>query len=333
MKHSLFTAVPFLILVGCDRPATPPATFEARSPDRPASANPPESARPVARAQTLLDARRGFQTKLVRKSRPGEPAPEPPANLFRLVKFESPAGKLAAYVSPPPKDASKRPAIIWIFGGFGNDIGETAWERAPADNDQSASAYRKAGILMMYPSLRGGGDNPGHQEGFYGEVDDVLAAANFMARQDGVDPTRIYLGGHSTGGTLALLVAECTDRFRAIFSFGPVEDVAGYDPRNLPFNLTDRRERELRAPGRWLSAIKSPTFVFEGTRQGNLDSLQEMAASPHGPNVHFHPVRGATHFSLLAPVNRLLAAKVVADTGPTCNIAVTEAELNAAMRK
>ena len=28
----------------------------------------------------------------------------------------------------------------------------------------------------------------------------------------------IYLGGHSTGGTLVLLVSECTDRFRAIFS-------------------------------------------------------------------------------------------------------------------
>ena len=37
----------------------------------------------------------------------------------------------------------------------------------------------------------------------------------FLAAQPYVDPARIYLGGHSTGGTLALLVAECSETFRA----------------------------------------------------------------------------------------------------------------------
>ena len=38
----------------------------------------------------------------------------------------------------------------------------------------------------------------------------TLMQANhyFLAKQDYVDPKRIYLGGHSTGGTLALLTAE-----------------------------------------------------------------------------------------------------------------------------
>lgn len=55
---------------------------------------------------------------------------------------------------------------------------------------------------MMFPSLRGGNDNPGVKEGFLAEVDDVLAAADFLGKQNYVDPGRIYLGGHSTGGTL-----------------------------------------------------------------------------------------------------------------------------------
>jgi hypothetical protein len=40
---------------------------------------------------------------------------------------------------------------------------------------------------MMFPSLRGGNDNPGAREGFYGEVDDVVAASEFLARQPYVD--------------------------------------------------------------------------------------------------------------------------------------------------
>ncbi|HWH68599.1 MAG TPA: prolyl oligopeptidase family serine peptidase [Candidatus Sulfotelmatobacter sp.] len=158
-------------------------------------------------------------------------------------------------------DGRKHPAILWIFGGFGNSIGEIAWLPSPPENDQSASAFRRAGLIMMYPSLRGGNDNPGAVEGFYGEVHDIIAAADYLAKQDCVDPDRIYLGGHSTGGTLALLVAESTDRFRAVFSFGPVCNVAGYGAENLPFNLRDRQEVELRTPALWLHAIPRPTFV------------------------------------------------------------------------
>ena len=67
----------------------------------------------------------------------------------------------------------------------------------------------------MFPSLRGGNDNPGRREGFFGEVDDILAATDYLARQPHVDPKRIYLGGHSTGGTMVMLVAESTDRYCA----------------------------------------------------------------------------------------------------------------------
>src|SRR5205085_2693378 len=104
------------------------------------------------------------------------------------------------------------------------------WQDEPPQNDQTASAYRKAGIATMFPSLRGGNDNPGFKESLFGEVDDVLAAREYLARQDFVDPKRIYLGGHSTGGTLVLLAAASTDQFRAVFSFGPVDDIRGYGP-------------------------------------------------------------------------------------------------------
>jgi pimeloyl-ACP methyl ester carboxylesterase len=275
----------------------------------------------------LTDARRGFRTKLLPQKSEEDPIPEPPPEIFRKVRYDSPVGKLPAYLTPDPKDGKKHPAIVWITGGDCNSIGEV-WEKAPENNDQTASAFRKAGIIMMFPSLRGGNDNPGKKEGFLGEVDDVAAAADFLAKQEYVDPSRIYLGGHSTGGTLVLLVSECSDRFRAVFSFGPVDRVDGYPPQFLPFDTNNPKEVDLRSPGGWLAGIKSPTFVFEGTQEGNIDCLRNMNRSSTNAKVRFFPVRGATHFTILAPLNRLIADKILHDDGPTCNLTFTVQEVN-----
>jgi acetyl esterase/lipase len=288
--------------------------------------------RPPETKVSLTQARQGFTTRLIRHETAREPVPEPPPSLFHIVRYTAPAGSLAAYLSPPPTDGKKHPVILWITGGDCNTIGDV-WKEASPDNDQTARAFRDAGILMMFPSLRGGNENPGYKEGFFGEVEDILAAADYLAKQNFVDPNRIYLGGHSTGGSLVLLTAESSNRFRAVFSFGPVEDVTLYGSilgdDFLPFDVSNNKERELRAPGRWLHSIQSPVFVFEGTQPpGNLASLQAMSGSSTNPLVHFHAVRGANHFSILAPTTRLIADKILKDEGSATNLAFTEEELN-----
>lgn len=283
---------------------------------------------------SLLEARRGFVTKLIRREATGEPAELPPPGIFRMVHYPSPAGALAAYVGLPPADGAKHPAILWLVGGFSNSISSIAWTPGPPDNDQSATAFREAGIVMMYPSLRGGNSNPGVKEGFYGEVDDVLAALDYLSHVEGVDPERLYLGGHSTGGTLGLLVAACRPpHLRAAFCFGPVEDVAGYGAEILPFDPRDARECRLRAPGAWLGAIAVPCHVIEGAggRRSNIDSLRQMAKAPHPANVFFHAIPGVDHFGTLAPITRLLARKIAEDRGTSPGFALDDAELRAAI--
>lgn len=182
---------------------------------------------------------------------------------------------------------------------------------------------------MMFPSLRGGNDNPGTKEGFLGEVDDVLAATDYLKKQSYVDPNRIYLGGHSTGGTLALLVAESSPRYRAVFAFGPVAGVAvyGQDSGFLPFDIRNKTETKLHSPVYWLHSIQSPTWVLEGTTESNVDSLRLLNKYSTSPLVHFVEIRGATHFTALAPTNEIIAGKILADTGPDCNIAIGEDEV------
>jgi dipeptidyl aminopeptidase/acylaminoacyl peptidase len=163
------------------------------------------------------------------------------------------------------------------------------------------------------------------------EVDDVLAAAKYLQGQPYVDPKRVYLGGHSTGGTLALLVSECSPLFRAVFAFGPVENVAGYgsDSGFVPVDLEDRQEVRVRSPGYWLASIQSPTWVFEGTEgSSNISSLRAMARISTNAKVRFVEIKGADHFVTLAPSNELIARKILQDTGRECNMTLSADEVN-----
>jgi pimeloyl-ACP methyl ester carboxylesterase len=314
MRTCSCVAAALVLLAGCD-------------PNKRAPGAGPDAQNPGP-ATSLAEARQGFKTKLLRRESAGMRVPQPPPQIFRVVHFESSAGKLAAYLSPDPKDGKKLPAIVWITGGDCNTIDAGCWSQGLAKNDQSAAQYRQAGIIMMFPSLRGGNDNPGVREGFLGEIEDVVAAADFLAKQPHVDPKRIYLGGHSTGGTVALLTAEYTDRFRAVFSFGPADMPDAYPDEYKPFNARDAKELDLRSPIRWLASIKSPTFVIEGANGGNAVCVRAMANASKNDKAHFLTVRGADHFSVLAPMNRLIAQKILADTEADCNVQISDAEVS-----
>jgi acetyl esterase/lipase len=282
--------------------------------------------------QTLAEARRGFVTKAPDKQPADHAPPTPPPTVFSLVRYPSPAGELWAYVTPKPADGARRPAIVWIAGGFDNGIGDSAWTPTSATNDQSARAFREAGIVLMLPSLRGGSGNPGHRETLFGEVDDVVAAIEHVAKLDYVDPSRVYLGGHSTGGTLALLVAESTQRPRAVFALGPVANVLTYGDA-LPFDRSNADEGRLRSPMNFTASIRMPTFAIEGANPtSNASSLPFLVRGAGSAPVKTFVVPGVNHFSVISPVSRLVATKILADTGASSNIALTDAELVAAIK-
>ena len=134
-----------------------------------------------------------------------------------------------------------------------------------------------------------------------------------------MDPQRIYLGGHSTGGTLALLIAELPNPFRAVFAFGPVSTPAVYhEPTFTPFDTTDTKELNVRSPGLWLTSVQTPTWVLEGTKSpSNIESLQLMSSYPHNHNLHFVALKGKDHFSELRPTNKSLAQAILNDTTST----------------
>ncbi len=279
----------------------------------------PVKSKPKPQQQTFTEARRLFTTHLVKRERDNNPPPKPPSHVFSIVKYTGPLGPMTAYMTPVPQIVTaKRPAVIWLSGGDHNSLGDHLWNAQRLENDQSAKQLREAGIVMMVPALRGGSQSPGDKEGMYGEVDDVIAAADWLAKQPHVDPTRIFLAGHSTGGTLALLVAEASDKFRAVFSFGPADVVGGEYARDIMpwYNRGSDKEVLMRSPAYWLKDIKSPTYVIEGTDEpSNAAALWGMEESCSNENVKFLAIKGVDHYSILAPSLRAIADKIVADKG------------------
>ncbi|MBK8409725.1 MAG: prolyl oligopeptidase family serine peptidase [Sandaracinaceae bacterium] len=304
---------------------------EVASPDpAPTRAEPPRSA---SADFPLADLRASFRTRYVGEGDDYPPDPPPPG-VFDLIHYAAPLGRNAAYVTPPAPagTSARKPAIIWVSGGFNWGIDRGAWTPEPRANDQSATTFLHAGIVLMRPSLRGRNGNPGQPECFVGEVDDIIAAGEYLRTRADVDPNRIYLGGHSTGGTLALLTAASTDRFRAIFAFGAAHDARGYEvPECIP-SEDESDEALVRAPIMWLTSIRTPTFVIEGVQRGWTDVYPMMEAEAGSAPIRFLAIPESDHFSVIAPASEVVRDAILADTGPSPVLDITVERIVAGLR-
>ena len=318
--------------VGCkDKPSSPSTATGSASVSSTATtttttavANPTVAGPPKALLRAVREKLKA--TTIVgdpRKNETMAPPPPPPPEMFDLVKYKAPVGELYAYVSKPPAGGGKKPCMVWATGGFSNGIDEGHFKPGPKTNDQSAAAWREAGLVLFLPSFRGGRGNPGRFEELYGEVDDFIAAIQHVRTLPFVDPDRVYIGGHSTGGTLVLLAAELTDDFRAAIAFGPIHEIGGYGAEIMPFDPTAenvRLEIAARSPSLWLTDIRRPTLVIEGA-QGNAPAAETIAFRGRtNPLVRVVVPPGKDHFTVLRPASDVLAKRILEDKGTVASL-------------
>jgi dienelactone hydrolase/ribosomal protein L40E len=223
-------------------------------------------------SQDYADARKSFKTKLIRSG----PAPQDHAPLVRPadateIPFKSGNLTLKAWINLPLPEQKLMPAVIFLHGGFA--FGEDDWDQC--------KPFRDAGFVTMTPILRGENGQPGAYTLFYDEVDDVLAARDELAKVAGVDPQRIFVAGHSAGGTLALLTAMASTKFKACASFSGSPDQIGFirgQEHLAPFDQSDPREFQMRSPLAYPKSFKCPVQLYWGDEELPLSlSNQKLA--------------------------------------------------------
>jgi acetyl esterase/lipase len=209
--------------------------------------------------EDYASARQHFHTRLTREG------PSPQRDVFALsrpsyVEEVTYAPGLKAWIAGRQTD-QKLPAVLFLHGGF--EFGAGDWDMA--------APYWQAGFVVMAPMLRGENGQPGTFSFLYDEVDDVLAAADYLSKDPAVDSTRIFLAGHSAGGTLTLLTALTTDRFRAVASFdGSPDQQLLYNGsaskpgnhREIVFDPKEPRELQVRSPLAYVFSLKSPLRLY-----------------------------------------------------------------------
>jgi carboxymethylenebutenolidase len=171
------------------------------------------------------------------------PGQSTPSMVPQAVEFASGKLKLKAYLWKPA-GSGPFPAVLFNHGSGGADADHTAGMPITQAANVLAPFFVKHGYAFFYPFRRGQGPSAS-QAPFMQEVlrreeeskgkearqhlqfilltteqlDDVMAALAFLKAVPGIDSQRIAVAGHSFGGQLTLLAAECDKTVRAAVTF------------------------------------------------------------------------------------------------------------------
>lgn len=249
--------------------------------------------------QSLREARQKFTTHLlIHGPAPQDYADEVPGGVQK-VTYTSHGRSLLAWLAVP-STPGPHPAVLFAHGGFSLGAGDY----------EDARPFVDAGFVVLLPAWRGENGNPGEFERVYGEIDDAVAALDYLANVPGVDKKRLFATGHSMGGTTAMLLAEVSDRLRGAASCGGFPDIRGAIDQGMrldiyvPYDWHNPLENDLRSPGRHLRDLQCPLALF------NSDSdrlyVQQSATLPeeaksYGKQVTVEVFDNTDHHSALAP--------------------------------
>ena len=253
---------------------------------------------PSAPAPDLAAARKGFTTRL----RVRGPAPQafenvaPPAGVT-AVAYASGDLKLKGWLSADARDGRKRPAVVFLHGGFAFG----------ADDWADAAPYAKAGFVLFMPTLRGENGNPGAYESFLGEVDDAIAAGRFVASLPNVDADRVYVAGHSVGAVLTCLTTMLPSPYKGAAALDGYLEMTSWAARSpdamVPYDRNDPQEILVRHPLRFAGSIHCPVRLYSTNGTRPVSALLAKRAKAVGKDCEVVPVEG-DHQSMLAPAVR-----------------------------
>jgi carboxymethylenebutenolidase len=194
-----------------------------------------------------------------------------------------------------PEGSGPFPAIVWNHGS----------EKLPGSQPALAKFYTAHSYVFFVPHRRGQGRSagdyiqdlvaqapPGERarrmvELQQAEVDDVIAALNYLRSQPFVDPARIALSGCSYGGIQTLLTGERDLGVMALVPFAP--GAMSWE-QNVP--LQDRLVRAV-------DLAKAPVFLIQAENDYSLGPSRVLSKEANKKKKDFqskiYPAFGSTH--------------------------------------
>ncbi len=287
MRWSPYLAVALLsVAAGC-RPGSEPTNREPAGQITPG--------KPVVAADDLATARKGFATTL----RVRGPAPQPYQNArppvgVKLVEYTSGDLKLKGWLSANANDGKKRPAVVYLHGGWA--FGDGDWE--------DAEPFVKAGFVLFMPMLRGENGNAGNYESFLGEVHDAVAAGRFVSSLPNVDRSNVFVAGHSVGGVLTCLVSMLPSPYKGAAALDGYVDMeswaAGSPDEHIPYDRNSAAEIRVRNPMAFAGSIRCPLRLYAGEDGREVNAPLAVAARKAGKDCALVVVRG-DHQAMVTP--------------------------------
>jgi len=178
-------------------------------------------------------------------------------------------------LKPPGFQAGRRyPVLFLIHGGPQGAWGES-WSYR-----WNAQVFAGAGFVVVMPNPRG---STGYGQKFIDEInsdwggkpfDDIMAVADYVAKQPWADPEKMAAAGGSYGGYMVNWILGHTQRFKALVSHAGVYDLASkfgeteelwfplWEFRGAPWENPEVYEKF--SPSKYAKEFRTPTLVIHG---------------------------------------------------------------------
>jgi dipeptidyl aminopeptidase/acylaminoacyl peptidase len=257
--------------------------------------SPPARADRTELAVDLATARSTFTTKLrVNGRAPQRYQNDRPPVGVKQVEFTSGQLRLRGWLSADPGEGRKRPAVVYLHGGWAFGLGD--WE--------DAAPFAEAGFVLFMPMLRAENGNPGIYESFLGEVDDAIAAGRYVASLPYVDDRNVFVAGHSVGAVLTCLTAMMPSPYKAAAALDGYVDMESWaelsPPAHVPYDRNNRDEIRVRNPMTFIGSLRCPLTLYAGRACLEVNKPFAARARQLGKDCELVVVPG-DHLAMVAP--------------------------------
>ncbi|HEV7280201.1 MAG TPA: prolyl oligopeptidase family serine peptidase [Pirellulaceae bacterium] len=236
-------------------------------------------------------------------------SPKPGAFLYQMAWPGDPSlpggvGTIWLYLPPGELTEASLPCVL-IGAGGSNLLSGKALDD---DDMQEHIPYVQAGFAVVAFSIDGDPrytDQPYRKfkDAFGGMVNARNALEFTLAKAPEVDPERIFIAGHSSAATLALLYAEHEPRLKGCLAYMPVYDVVGA-LGNSPALRTVAPDAPqflaMTSPRSFADRLRCPVFLFGSEKDGNVPVATVRRAAVdlrvHGKDVTLDVAPSGDHY-------------------------------------